>query len=124
MVTQTSTSTKHYDTIDNLDKRIDENNEYCSQENITENEYDQEFLDKLKKEREEDDRTIRWLMSVTPEEKKKNKAEWNRIRWELVDRIDARLEKSCGFKVTNDYIKEWKIERYGQEYYDRVYGNK
>jgi hypothetical protein len=121
----TSTSTKLYATPDDSYRHGDERNEHLKTEyDNPADQVDQEVRDKLKKEREEDDRTLRWLMSMPPEEKKKNKDEWNRIRWELVDRIDARLRKSCGGKSTSDFIKEWKIERYGQEYYDRVYGNK
>jgi hypothetical protein len=112
MVTETNTPTKHCDTIDNLDKRIDENNEHCSQENITENEYDQDLLDK--KERDEEDRILRWLVRMTPEERNKNKEEYNRIRWELADKLNARLARS-GIVITTAFINELRREKYGYD---------
>jgi hypothetical protein len=112
-------NSRQYNNADNTGKKSDEINAHRSQENDTENEYDQDTLDK--KERDEEGRILRWLVNMTPDEKNKNREEYNRIRWELADKLNARLAKR-GLLLTNEDIKEWKIERYGQEYYDRVYG--
>jgi hypothetical protein len=98
MVNEISTDNKHYNTDDH-----------------TTAELDQETIDWLKKEGDEDSKTLRWLMSIPPEEKNKNRDEWNRIRRELCHRIDKRLAKYFGFRITTDFINELRKERYGYD---------